>query len=142
MNITAEKVVIDTNIFITIFKIDGKNRWMLEKILKGEWILCITNDIFMEYWEVLESKTNASVASNIIDFLVSHPYIQFVENYIRLNLISIDPDDNKFCDCCFSASAKYLITVDRHFQFLKNIEFPSLPIISSDNIKRVYYGNL
>ena len=38
MNTTGEKVVIDTNIFITIFKKDGKNRWMFDKILKGEWI--------------------------------------------------------------------------------------------------------
>ena len=141
MNITAEKVVIDTNIFITIFKKGGKNRWMLDKILHGEWIICVTNDIFLEYWEVLESKTNTEVAANIIDFLVSHPYVEFVENYIRLNLIVIDPDDNKFCDCCFSASAKYLITVDRHFKILKEIEFPALPVISSDQVKNIYFSN-
>lgn len=88
---------------------------------------------------MLEDKTNSVVASNIIDFLVSHPYIEFVENYIRLNLIQIDPDDNKFCDCCFSASAKYLITVDRHFKILKKIEFPSLPVISSDAIRLIYF---
>ncbi len=73
----------------------------------------------MEYWEVLESKTNPSIASNIINFLISHPYIEFVENYIRLNLIQADADDNKFCNCCFSSSAKYLITIDRHFRILK-----------------------
>ena len=139
MNITAEKVVIDTNVFITIFKKDGSNRWMLEKILKGEWILCITNEIFLEYWEVLEQKTNSSVAYDIIDFLISHPYIHFIENYIRLNLIYKDADDNKFCDCCFSASAKYLITNDKHFEVLKNIEFPSLPVINTSQIKRFYF---
>ena len=141
MNTTGEKVVIDTNIFITIFKKDGKNRWMFDKILKGEWILCLTNDIFMEYWEVLESKTNPSIASNIINFLISHPHIEFVESYIRLNLIQADADDNKFCDCCFSASAKYLITIDRHFRILKKITFPSLPVINSDDIKSIYFGN-
>src|SRR5689334_22825188 len=139
MNITAEKVVIDTNVFITIFKKDAKNRWMLDKILKGEWILCITNEIFLEYWEVLEQKTNSSVASDIIDFLISHPYIHFIENYIRLNLISADADDNKFCDCCFSASAKYLITNDKHFDVLKEIEFPSLPLVNTSQIRRFYF---
>jgi putative PIN family toxin of toxin-antitoxin system len=139
MNITAEKVVIDTNVFITIFKKDAKNRWMLDKILKGEWILCITNEIFLEYWEVLEQKTNPSVASDIIDFLISHPYIHFIENYIRLNLISADADDNKFCDCCFSASAKYLITNDKHFDVLKEIEFPSLPLVNTSQIRRFYF---
>jgi len=139
MNITAEKVVIDTNVFITIFKKDAKNRWMLDKILKGEWILCITNEIFLEYWEVLEQKTNSSVASDIIDFLISHPYIHFIENYIRLNLISADADDNKSCDCCFSASAKYLITNDKHFDVLKEIEFPSLPLVNTSQIRRFYF---
>ena len=135
MNITAERVVIDTNIFITIIKKDGKNRWMFEKIIKGKWILCLTNEIFLEYWEVLEEKTNTEIASNIIDFLVTHPYIKFVENYIRLNLISEDSDDNKFCDCCFSSSAKYLISNDKHFKVLKQIEFPSLPLVSSDEVR-------
>jgi predicted nucleic acid-binding protein len=37
---TAERVVIDTNVFITIFKKDSENRWMFDKILNGEWILC------------------------------------------------------------------------------------------------------
>ena len=81
MSITVEKVVIDTNIFITILSKKGKNRWMFEKILSGEWILCLTNDIFLEYWEVLEEKTNVNVAGNVIDLLVSHPYIEFVEDY-------------------------------------------------------------
>ncbi len=40
---TTEKVVIDTNVFITIFKKDSVNRWMFEKILKGEWLLCLNN---------------------------------------------------------------------------------------------------
>ncbi|HUM48574.1 MAG TPA: putative toxin-antitoxin system toxin component, PIN family [Chitinophagales bacterium] len=135
MNITAEKVVIDTNVFITIFKKDGKNRWIFKKIFKGEWILCVTNEIFLEYWEVLEEKTNGEVASNIIDFLVAHPYVEFVENYIRLNLIPEDPDDNKFCDCCFSSSAKFLISNDKHFKVLTQIEFPSLPLVSSDEVR-------
>lgn len=38
MNIT-EKVAIDTNEFITIFKKDDENRWMFNEILNGDWIL-------------------------------------------------------------------------------------------------------
>jgi putative PIN family toxin of toxin-antitoxin system len=140
MSITGVKVVIDTNVFITIFKKDSKNRWMLDKILNGQWILCITNEIFLEYWEVLDKKTNAQVAANIINFLVSHPFIQFVENYIRLNLIDSDPDDNKFCDCCFSSSSSYLISNDTHFNILKQTEFPSLPLVTSDEVRKIFFN--
>jgi len=63
MSITGVKVVIDTNVFITIFKKDSKNRWMLDKILNGQWILCITNEIFLEYWEVLDKKNKSSSGS-------------------------------------------------------------------------------
>jgi uncharacterized protein len=137
MSIT-EKVVIDTNVFITIFKKDGENRWMFDKILNGEWILCLNNEIFMEYWELLEDKMTVQIASNIIDFLISHPHILFIENFIRLNLISVDPDDNKFCDCCFSASANFIVSNDKHFDILQDIEFPKIIRYKTFQIRKFY----
>ena len=109
---TTVKVVIDTNVFITILKKDGKNMWMFDKILNGEWLLCLTNDIFFEYWEILQDKTNELVASNVIDFLISHPHVLFINDFLKLNLIAADADDNKFCDCCFAASANFIVTKD------------------------------
>jgi uncharacterized protein len=138
MNTTGEKVVIDTNVFITIFKTDSKNRWMLEKIISGDWILCISNEIFLEYWEILEQKTNAAIAGSIVDFILIHPYVEFCESFFNWNLIKKDPDDNKFCDCCFAASASFLISNDSDFRVLKTIEFPSLPLYTSDEIFQVY----
>lgn len=135
---TAVRVVIDTNIFITILKKGGKNRWMFDRILSGEWVLCLTNEIFLEYWEILETKTNKTVASNVIDFLISHPHVLFVSDFFKLNLITADADDNKFCDCCFAASAGFIITSDNHFNILKEIEFPKIQVFTSDEIKNYY----
>lgn len=111
---------------------------MFDKILNGEWLLCINNDIFLEYWEILQNKTNEQIASNVIDFLISHPYILFVNDFFKLNLIIADADDNKFCDCCFAASADFLITSDNHFNILKEIDFPKIQIFTSDEIKQFY----
>jgi uncharacterized protein len=138
MSIT-ERVVIDTNVFITIFKKDGENRWMFDKILNGEWILCLNHEIFMEYWELLEDRMTVQIASNIIDFLISHPHILFIENFIRLNLISVDADDNKFCDCCFAASANFIVSNDKHFNILQNIEFPKIIRYKTSQIKKFYF---
>jgi uncharacterized protein len=138
MSIT-ERVVIDTNVFITIFKKDGENRWMFDKILKGEWILCLNHEIFMEYWELLEDKMTVQIASNIIDFLISHPHVLFLENFIRLNLISVDADDNKFCDCCFAASTNFIVSNDKHFNILQNVEFPKNYKIQNFTNKKILF---
>lgn len=45
---TAVRAAIDTNIFVAILKKGGKNRWMFDRILGGEWVLCLTNEIFLE----------------------------------------------------------------------------------------------
>ena len=134
MNTTGLKVIIDTNVFITIFKKNGKNRWMFDKIISGEWILCISNDIFWEYWEILIEKTTPAIAENIINFIIAHPYIKLVENYFHLNLIDIDKDDNKFCDTFFTTNAVYLISNDKHFNILKEIEFPKIPVFTTQQI--------
>ena len=138
MNI-SEKVVIDSNVFVTIFKKSSVNRGMFDKILNGEWTLCLNNEIFMEYWELLENKMTPSIAANIIDLLISHPHVIFIENFIRLNLISIDPDDNKFCDSFFAASAKFIVTVDKHFDILEQIEFPKILTYKSYEIRKIYF---
>ena len=82
---------------------------------------------------------NPLIASNIIDFLISHPHILFIENFIRLNLISEDPDDNKFCDCCFAASANYVVSNDRHFKILKTIEFPKIIRYKTGELRKLYF---
>jgi uncharacterized protein len=141
MNTTEARVVIDTNVFITIFKSDGENRWMFDKIINGEWVLCLSNDIFFEYLEILERKISLSVAEKILSFLISSPYVHLVENYFHLNLIEVDKDDNKFCDTAFTSSANFIITNDRHFNVLQSIEFPSITVYTPQEIYKLYFPN-
>lgn len=48
---------------------------------------------------------------------------------IVLELIPNDPDDNKFVDTAFACNAHFIVTNDRHFNVLKNIEFPKITVI-------------
>lgn len=48
----------------------------------------------------------------------------------RFNLITADPDDNKFADCAIIAGATYVVSNDRHFQELKNYDFPKVDVRS------------
>jgi predicted nucleic acid-binding protein len=46
--------------------------------------------------------------------------------------MSNDKDDNKFTDCAIAGNADYIISEDRHFDILKDIEFPKLTLLSID----------
>ncbi|SFE37834.1 hypothetical protein SAMN05216167_11349 [Spirosoma endophyticum] len=43
-----------------------------------------------------------------------------------------DPDDNKYADCALVANADHLVSEDRHFSILRDIEFPRLSVIRID----------
>ncbi|NJK86192.1 MAG: putative toxin-antitoxin system toxin component, PIN family [Bacteroidales bacterium] len=119
MSITGEKVVIDTNIFITIIGKKSPNRWIFEKIVNGEIELCVSSEILWEYEEVLTQKTSNNVARNIIDFLLISPYVHLTDIYFNWQLIENDYDDNKFIDCTISSGAFCLVTYDQHFNQVK-----------------------
>lgn len=124
------KVVIDTNVFITIVSKKSPHRWIFDRILKGEFILCISNEILLEYQEVFSSSTNAQVAQNIVDFLVVHPSVNLTWVHFNWDLIKNDFDDNKFVDCAVSSDAYCILTNDKHFNEVKEISFPKVKILS------------
>ena len=41
----------------------------------------------------------------------------------------VDHDDNKFVDCAIAANATYIVTDDKHYNPLKEIDFPRIHII-------------
>lgn len=77
------------------------NRWIFDKILSGEFVLCVSNEIMLEYEEVLAAKTTIEVASNFIDFLTTFPSVEQIHIFFQWRLIKNDPDDDKFVDCAF-----------------------------------------
>lgn len=49
-----------------------------------------------------------------------------------MELITADPDDNKFVDCAFAAGADYLVSEDSHFNVLRTTPFPLLNLVTLD----------
>ncbi|MFA6402669.1 MAG: putative toxin-antitoxin system toxin component, PIN family [Salinivirgaceae bacterium] len=129
MNTTEVKVVIDTNIFITILGRKSPNRWIFHKIINCELHLCVSSEILFEYEEILTQKTNIDIARNVIDFLLISPNVHLIDIFYYWNLIEADPDDNKFIDCAISSNAYCLVSNDRHFNILKDIDFPKINIL-------------
>ncbi len=130
MNITGLRVVLDTNVLITIIGKKSPFRWIFDQLLVGKIILCVSNDILLEYQEILAQKVGKEVADNFINFLTAHPFVERVNIFYHFRLISEDEDDNKFVDCAIAGNAVYLVSNDKHFQVLKYIEFPRVNLLT------------
>ena len=92
---------------------------ILEDLFKGEYLLCVSNEVVLEYEEILISKVGAVVANNIINAILASQYTVFINPQNRYHLIESDPDDNKFVDCAINAKAKYIVTQDRHYDVVR-----------------------
>ena len=82
-----------------------------------------------EYEEIIAEKTTPNLAKNVVDLIVKSENVVQVNTYYHWNLITADPDDNKFVDCAFAAGATYIVSDDSHFKVLRDITFPQLQVI-------------
>ena len=127
------RIVLDTNVLFAILSSSSKYHNIWQALQNGYYELCITTDILNEYEEKLQERFRPGVAENVMGFLLRSPDVVFTTNYYFWNLIQDDPDDNKFVDCAISANANFIVTNDKHFRVLKDIPFPSVPVIGPDD---------
>jgi putative PIN family toxin of toxin-antitoxin system len=130
-------VVIDTNVLLISISSRSKYYWLYELIVQKKIQIAFTHDILIEYEEQLGLHWNAVVATNVTRLLTELSSALLTTVYYNLNLITIDEDDNKFVDCAFAANADFIVTNDNHFNILKNIDFPNIPILRLDEFREV-----
>jgi putative PIN family toxin of toxin-antitoxin system len=109
--------------------------WLWQAFRDEKIILCYTTDILNEYYEVLTRYYSAPFAETVLEEILLSPNIMPVTVYFKWRLITADPDDNKFVDCAVSANADFIVTNDKHFNVLKNIDFPKINVIDIDTFK-------
>ena len=124
------RIVLDTNILWISIPRSSPSNWIVRSLLKHEFSLCVTTDILEEYEEIIERFLGAEAAQNFMEFLETLPNIDHVTNHIRWQLITPDPDDDKFADCYLWGNALYLVTEDKHFNVLKARGFPKINVIN------------
>ena len=122
------RIVLDTNCLLaSLSRRDAYfNVW--KGLQQGKYTLCVSNEILEEYEEILTQSTNSVIASNVVQTLLNAPTIEFIEPFYRFNLITQDPDDNKFVDCAIAGNATYIVSNDSHFDVLKQTDFPKLVV--------------
>lgn len=129
-------VVLDTNCLLMSLSRRGWYYEVWRSLVRGEYVLCYSNEILMEYEEILTQKMGAYIASNIISAILNLPNTKQVQVYFHLHLITTDPDDDKFVDCAFKANARYIVTQDHHYEVLRDLDFPKIDVIGIDMFLR------
>lgn len=124
-----KRVVLDTNCLLASLSSRSENFRVWSALHEGVYTLCVSNEILEEYEEIIAQKTNKTVAENVINALVDSEYVEFFDPQFHLGLIENDPDDNKFVDCAFAANATFIVSNDRHFDVLKDIDFPKISVL-------------
>lgn len=123
------RVVLDTNCLLVSISSRSEYFEVWRGLHEGRYVLCVSNEILAEYEEVIALKANREVAENVINALVESDFVEFVDPQFHLGLITSDPDDNKFVDCAFASNATFIVSNDRHFNVLQNIDFPRINVL-------------
>lgn len=110
---------------------------ILTDFLSGRYVLCVTNEIILEYEEILTQKIGRFIASNIVNAILSSSNTLYINPYYRFNLIDEDKDDNKFVDCALASGARCIVTQDHHYDVLKRIDYPKVEVIGIDDFMTI-----
>jgi predicted nucleic acid-binding protein len=65
------------------------------------------------------------------------PNVDFVTPFFHWEMIEADKDDNKYVDCMVAGQADFLVTADKHFNILNQIEFPELKVIDLESFSKL-----
>src|SRR5215204_370074 len=130
-------VVIDCNVLVMC--LTSRSPWHIiyQSLIAGKYNLTVTDEIVLEYEEIIQKKYGITTANVFITLLSELPNVYYLNTYYRWQLIEADPDDNKYCDCAVAGRADFIVTEDNHFNILKTISFPKISSMSIDEFAAI-----
>jgi hypothetical protein len=124
------KVVLDTNVLISAILFGGKPRQILEKAIRGEIRLCLSEPILEELKGVLQ-RSKFDYSPEMIQFILTEltGIADVVNPSEMIDLVLEDPDDNRILECAVEAGANYIITGDIHL--LKLSKYRNIGVLNA-----------
>ena len=109
------RVVLDTNVLISAILFGGKPRRILEKAIRGEIRLCLSEPMLEELKGVLQ-RSKFDYSPEMIQIILTElmSISDFVNPSETINIVAEDPEDNRILECAVAANADYVITGDSH----------------------------
>jgi uncharacterized protein len=135
------RAVIDTNVLRKTIKRTNPEFFIYQAFESElfEWI--VSTEILNEYEEKLIEFYSVRTANLVLEILCNANNVIFAEPYYRWNIITEDPDDNKFSDLAIATGADCVVTYDKHFNIFKKTAFPKLKILKPSQFKVLLESN-
>ena len=95
------KIVIDTNCFLALLPKKSIYRPIFDAYGLGKLEFAVSNEILEEYSEIFSEKIIPIISKNIIELILENSNTVQTDIFYKWNLITSDPDDNKFVDTLF-----------------------------------------
>ena len=73
-----QNIVLDTNVLIMSVSSRSEYHNIWQSFLKGEFILCVSNEILEEYMEVISRNINENVAQYIIYTILERKNVRLI----------------------------------------------------------------
>lgn len=124
--------VADTNIFFPAFNPKSRYYPIVSNLISKKYSLLISTPILLEYEEILQMIFPKELPEQFWLFLLTSDNVIYINPKFRFQIPFADEDDEKFVDCAVCGSADFLITNDKHFNIIKNIEFPKMKVVTAD----------
>jgi putative PIN family toxin of toxin-antitoxin system len=124
------KVVLDTNVLISAILFGGKPRQILEKAIRGEIRLCLSEPILEELKGALQ-RSKFDYSPEMIQFILTEltGIADFVNPSETINIVSEDPEDNTILECAVEAKANYVISGD--LRLLKPSRYLNIEVLNA-----------
>ena len=137
-------VCLDTNVVWRLLGSNGACLPILRAMMAGELALAVSNEILLEYEEVLTRKFGPKAWGRftvILDGMGElYDSVRHTDPHFHFHVVTADPDDNKFTDCAIAAEADWMITDDGHFVPLTKAGYKPKPITPAQFIARFLSG--
>lgn len=131
------RVVLDTNALLKSIGLKSALRPIFDALLLGNYTLVVSTSILLEYEEILTERNGAFVSNTTLAAILSLDNLVRQRISYNFQLVTQDPDDDKFVNAYVAGQADYLVTDDRHFRQLLALQFPQVRVVGAAEFMEV-----
>jgi putative PIN family toxin of toxin-antitoxin system len=110
----VKRVVADSNVYVSAIVFGGKPMMLLDLAEEGEIELFVSDPILSETFRVLRDKFQRTTEQLEVDRVHVATITRSVTPTETLNVVSLDPDDDRILECAVAAGATTIVTGDKH----------------------------
>lgn len=130
------KVVLDTNIIVAALSRHSPYNWVIQGFLKQQFHIVVSHEILLEYEEILRVKYNPQTVEYFLSALHEAENCHEIQTYYHWPILD-DPDDNKFVNAAISSGADFIVSEDKAFRKLRDIDFPEVNVLRMNEFEQL-----